>query len=214
MHHKNVDIISWNIRGLNATARCLTVHETLAATSGHIACLQETKLQTVDTALDSFLKAYKLDKFAYKHAAGTRGGILLLWNDSHVDINNIRIGRYTLSANITLRHRMSHFVITAVYRPSRRTEKVSFLKHMRGLKPTTGASWLILRDFNLIYKTRNKNNRNLNINLMRRFRHAIDFCGLKELSLQKQIHLEQRASPAHLSSSRPLLLQPELGSSL
>jgi exonuclease III len=151
------------------------VHETLAATSCHIACLQETKLQTVDTALASFLRAYKLDQFAYKPAAGTRGGILLLWNDSHVDINNICIGRYSLSGDVTLRHCMSHFIITAVYGPSRRAKKVSFLSHMRGLKTPVGASWLILGDFNLIYKARDKNNRNLNINLMRRFRRAIVF---------------------------------------
>jgi exonuclease III len=115
MHYKNVDIIPWNVRGLNAAARCLTVHETLAATSCHIACLQETKLQTGDTTLTSFLGAYRLDQFAYKPAAGTRGGILLLWNDSHVDINNIRISRYSLSADVTLHHCMSHFVITVVY---------------------------------------------------------------------------------------------------
>lgn len=43
----NIKIISWNVRGLNAAARCLAVHETLAATPTHIACLQETKLQSM-----------------------------------------------------------------------------------------------------------------------------------------------------------------------
>jgi hypothetical protein len=76
--------------------------------------------------------------------------------------------------------------LSTEYRLSRRAEKVSFLSHMRGLKPPAGASWLILEDFKLIYKARDKNNRNLKINLMRRFRRAIDFCGLKELSLHKR----------------------------
>jgi exonuclease III len=78
MNSPNVEIILWNVRGLNATDRCLAVHETLAATSCQIVCLQETKPHTVDLSLAAFLGPYKLDKFAFKPAVRTRGGILLL----------------------------------------------------------------------------------------------------------------------------------------
>ena len=59
-------------------ARCLAVHETIAANTCHIACLQETKLQHLDDGLACFLGAYRLNCFAYKPALGTRGGILIL----------------------------------------------------------------------------------------------------------------------------------------
>jgi exonuclease III len=182
----NIEIISWNVRGLNAAARCLAVHETLAATPTHIACLQETKLQSIDAALASFLGAYRLNNFAYKPAAGTKWGILLLWNDAAVDLTNVCIGRYSLTAEATLRYNMTTFKITAVYGPSRRPEKDSFLRHLRHLKPNDGSCWLVLGDFNLIYKARDKNNRNLNLHLMSCFRRTLDFCELKELHLQNR----------------------------
>jgi hypothetical protein len=57
---------------------------------------------------------------------------------------------------------------------------------MRSLKPDNDAKWLILGDFNLIYKARDKNNRNLNLRLMRSFRRTIEVCELKELPLQNR----------------------------
>jgi exonuclease III len=44
MSHNDFDILSWNVRGLNMAARCLAMHEMIAANTCHIACLQETKL--------------------------------------------------------------------------------------------------------------------------------------------------------------------------
>jgi exonuclease III len=72
MNNHNIDVVSWNVRGLNSGARCLAVHEMLADTICQIACLQETKLQSIDSALASFLGAYRLNKFAYKQAVGTK----------------------------------------------------------------------------------------------------------------------------------------------
>jgi exonuclease III len=111
MNHNEPQVLSWNLRGLNSVARCLTVHETIAATPCQIACLQETKLQSIDTALATFLAVYRLNNFAFKPVVGTKGGILLLWNDSEVDLTNIRLGRYSLSADAIIRRCMTTFTI-------------------------------------------------------------------------------------------------------
>jgi hypothetical protein len=81
---------------------------------------------------------------------------------------------------------MTTFRITAVYRPARRLEKEAFLQHLRNIKPTTGSHWLLLGDFNLIYKASDKKNRNLNLRLMSRFRRALDFCELREMAVQNR----------------------------
>jgi exonuclease III len=119
MGNNNFDLISWNVRGLNAAAHCLAVNEALASNPCQIACLQETKLHTVDPSLAAFLGAYRLNNFAFKPATGTRGGILLLWNDAVADLTNVCIGRYSLSVDVTLRHNMTCFMLTVVYDPSR-----------------------------------------------------------------------------------------------
>jgi exonuclease III len=186
MGNNNLDLISWNVRGLNEAARCLAVNEVLVSNPCQIACLQETKLHSIDPGLATFLGAYRLNNFAFKPATGTRGGILLLWNDAAADLTNVRIGRYSLSADITLRHNMTCFMLTVVYGPSRRPEKEAFLNHLRHLKPHDDSPWLLLGDFNLIYKARDKNNHNINLRLMSRFKTTLDHCGLKELSLQNR----------------------------
>ena len=179
-------ILCWNVRGLNSAARCLAVHETIAATTCHIACLQETKLEAIDDSLARFLGAYKLNQFVYKPAQGTRGGILLLWDDRVVDMQNPEIGRYSITSIVTVRDTAASFILTSVYGPSRRVQKESFLRHLRQIKPTNDARWLLLGDFNLIHRARDKNNRNLNLSLMRSFRRTLNFCEPKEIHLQNR----------------------------
>uniref|UniRef100_A0A0E0JZB8 ABC transporter domain-containing protein n=1 Tax=Oryza punctata TaxID=4537 RepID=A0A0E0JZB8_ORYPU len=104
MTYPIVDIISWNVRGLNRPARRTTVRETLQMARPHIACLQETKMRDIDARLAASLGAGLLPSFRYKPAMGplgTRGGILVLWNDDVVDSNRppndqmeqLRLGR-------------------------------------------------------------------------------------------------------------------------
>jgi hypothetical protein len=67
--------------GLNAEALRSTVHETLASSSCHIVCLQETKLQLVDNNLVLYLSNRRLPKFEFLPArgpSGKRGDILLM----------------------------------------------------------------------------------------------------------------------------------------
>jgi exonuclease III len=78
MQRTDPQILSLNVRGLNVATRCLTVHDTLAATHCQIACCQETKLHSIDDALAAFLGAYRLQRFAFKSTEGTKGGTLLL----------------------------------------------------------------------------------------------------------------------------------------
>jgi exonuclease III len=130
--------------------------------------------------------AYKLNYCAFKPATGTKGGILLLWNDSKIELSNIREGHFSISTQAMIRSSLTGFTITGVYGPTRRTDKIAFLGHLRSLKQDAEDSWLILGDFNVIYRARDKNNRNLNFSPMRQFRRTLESCDLKELHLQNR----------------------------
>jgi exonuclease III len=160
------------------------MHEMLAATSCHLACLQETKLSNIDGALAGFLGGHRLSTFAYKPAVGTKGGILLLWNDAALDVQNIVIRRFSITATVTLRDCLSTFLLTTVYGPSRDNHKRDFLCELRRFKPDDDQNWLVLGDFNLIYRAIDKNNTNLNLRRMRQFRATLNRCQLKEIHLQ------------------------------
>lgn len=186
MTTSSFETICWNVRGLNSAARCVTVHELLSATTCHFVCLQETKLANIDGSLAAFLGGYKLNNFAFKPANGTRGGILLIWDDNYVHLQDIQINRFSVSATVTLKESSTPFYVTVVYGPSRDNLKSAFLRELRRLKPEQGQQWLVLGDFNLIYRARDKSNQNLNLRRMRQFRAALNFCELKEIHLQNR----------------------------
>jgi exonuclease III len=183
---QNLDLVNWNVRGLNSPAWCNTVHELMLGTKCNMACFQETKLQNIDDSLTRFLGGYKLDRFAFKPARGTKGGILLLWNSNTIHVHNVRIGRFSISATIAIIQSGTSFKITVVYGPTRHRLKDAFLRHIRRIKPSLGESWLLLGDFNMIYRARDKNNTNLNLARMSHFRAALDHCELKEIHLQNR----------------------------
>jgi exonuclease III len=122
-----LDIICWNVGGLNDQARKDTVHATIAQTTCHIACIQETKLDFIDHQTASYI--------AHRPAIGTRGGILLLWDEDHIHITNIHIGTHLLSADVTIRSCGTSFKITTVYGPSSDAEKRNFLDEAIAAKP-------------------------------------------------------------------------------
>lgn len=106
-----------------------------------------------------------------------------MWNSMSIDLQDCEVGHYSLSATATLRHTSTTFKLTAVYGPSRAPEKDTFLRHLRRLKPIDDARWLVLGDFNLIYRAHDKNNNNLNLRTMRKFRRVLNRCQLKEIHL-------------------------------
>ena len=126
MEDNNLCILNWNVRGLNCPDRRSTVHETIASTSCNIVCLQETKLAAVDPFIATFLGSHRLKSFTERPANGTRGGILLLWNEDLVKIDNVSFGDFFLSAMVTIIGSNTSFQITTVYGPTRGNLKDAF----------------------------------------------------------------------------------------
>ena len=101
----NWEYVCWpleygGIRGLNCPDRRSTVNATIASSSCHIVCLQETKLDNVIQFTAAFLGGHRLRSFVQRPASGTRGGILMLWDDLLVDVSCICFTTYCLSAMV------------------------------------------------------------------------------------------------------------------
>jgi hypothetical protein len=58
-----------------------------------------------------------------------------------------------------------------------------FIRELRHLKQTTSQNWLIIGDFNLIYKDEDKNSRQLDRNPLHKFRRALSLMEVKEIQL-------------------------------
>jgi hypothetical protein len=74
--------------------------------------------------------------------------------------------------------------VTGVYGPQETGEKDQFLDEIKDLKGLGKKEWLILGDFHLIYKAKDKNNNRLNRCLITRFKDTIDEVQLMEVDEQ------------------------------
>jgi hypothetical protein len=66
------------------------------------------------------------------------------------------------------------WTVTGVYGPQEDNEKEVFPEEIKDLKTRGKQEWLILGDFNLIYKAEDKSNNRLNRRLMTRFKETLD----------------------------------------
>jgi exonuclease III len=130
----NVNCMSWNPRGLNCPKRRDVVCDLVASTSCQIVCLQETKLQAVDAFTAAHLGGHRLKQFAQRPANGTRGGILILWDDTRVHATDIDVGTFTLSAMMAIVGTDISFKLTTVYGPTRSNLKDAFFAELVAAK--------------------------------------------------------------------------------
>jgi hypothetical protein len=74
--------------------------------------------------------------------------------------------------------------LTGVYGPQSDPDKVAFLDELKNLKGRSMDKWLLIGDFNLIYKAEDKSNDRIDRRLMRIFKETLDDLQMMELDLR------------------------------
>jgi hypothetical protein len=123
---------------------------------GSIVCLQEAKLQNIDQFTAAHLGSPTLRQFAQRLADATKGAILMLWDENVVQVSNVIMCTFSLSATITIVGMNISFKLTTVYGPTRGNLKVAFFAESVAAKPPIGTRWLVTGDFNQMYRAREK----------------------------------------------------------
>ena len=138
--------------------------------------------------MDPFTACYlggaRLRGYAQRPALGTRGGILLLWDENVINITDVQATEFYLSAMVTSVHTDASFKITTVYGTTLASRKDDFFDELLMSKPPMGTMWLVLGDFNQIFRARDKNTTNINRRRMNKFKATLDNCDLKHIHLQ------------------------------
>ena len=73
--------------------------------------------------------------------------------------------------------------LTGVYGPQLDNEKTIFLSELRNIQTMVRPEWVLLGDFNMIRRAREKNKGSINRRVMRQFNNTIDDLHLLELDL-------------------------------
>jgi exonuclease III len=202
--NQSLSVINWNVRGLNAPVRREAVRDMVQAARPLVVCLQETKLTIITPQMVAETFGSSFDAHAYLSAQGTRGGILLGWQTKYVDGSNLELKASSLTIQIKPKWLSSMFRLTTAYEPTKDEAKQGFLNELQSLKPAEDVPWIVIGDFNLIYQASNKNNLNLNHQLMGRFWRALNTCELFELELQnrKYTWINERQEPTLVQLDR------------
>lgn len=95
--------------------------------------------------------------------------MLITANENHFSLHNLHLTEYTMSTTITMKADNISWMLTGVYGPQQDQDKLLFLKEIKGLKDLTLAEWLVVGDFNLIYKVEDKSNSRLDRRMMNYF---------------------------------------------
>jgi hypothetical protein len=107
-------------------------------------------------------------------SVGASGGILLAASVRFFRLDNPHLTTNTVSANLTMLADNRKWSLTGVYGPQTDHEKILFMQEITDLKQHMLPEWLLMGDFNLIYRAQDKNNGRLNLSLLNGFKLTID----------------------------------------
>jgi endonuclease/exonuclease/phosphatase family metal-dependent hydrolase len=97
---------------------------------------------------------------------------------SHVDIKE-----FSVTATITNLIDNSIWTVTGVYGPQEEAAKQQFLQELRQIKPAVATGWILMGDFNLIYRACDKSNSQVNRRLISASWAVLEDLEIKELQL-------------------------------
>lgn len=173
-------VLVWNVRGLNRKGHRDAVHDIISEFRPEIMCLQETKIENIYDRILLNTLGSEMDQHAALPAQGTRGGILIAWRGTACRALTTRLNTYSISVLFQTVSGQQWW-LTGVY--GRLIHKFAFLQELRDIRVVCPGPWVLLGDFNLIYRAVDKNNQNLDWAMMGRFRRLLNDLELREIDL-------------------------------
>jgi len=185
MSQKNCCVLCWNVRGLNDGVKRASVRNLISASNATIVCLQETKIESwTQSLLVETVGPVLARNCSFLPSIGAAGGILMAMSDQFFSMSPLQTTNHSVSAEITMLEENVTWCLTGVYGPQNDQEKIAFLQEITDLRQHIRTAWLIIGDFNLIYRAEDKNNDRVNIRMLNRFKNTIDNWQLAPLELK------------------------------
>ena len=129
MSYNAMEMVCWNVRGLNSPAKPKALREFVDSIHTAIMCILETKLEVVDqfVIMQCLWPAY--DGFFYLPATDTRGGIFVAWDSTKVQLTNFVNDTNFITGYVTPVEGPAWW-LTVVYGPQEDAEKIIFLEEL------------------------------------------------------------------------------------
>lgn len=171
-HNIKINILSWNVRGLNERDKRLSVRQSVLADKPDFVTFQETKIQHINPVMLREMCGRRLGQYLELPAQGTRGGVLMAWCQNKYTLISSDIREYTVTAFFKNCNDSAELTFTAVYGPTTQRQRHDFYNELRAVQPHASVPWVIAGDFNV---TATPGDRNVNNNT---WRSTLSFAGL------------------------------------
>ena len=180
-----IKIISWNVRGVNDPDKRKVIKNFLRSYRADIVCLQETKVQEMSVKLARGLGAGRNLNWKELNAEGSAGGILLLWDNSHISLVDYVVGSYSVTCLFRMTEDGFLWAFSGVYGPVENSFRESFWEELGSIKGLWDCPWCVGGDFNeVLYPIERSRGGRLS-NSMRRFSEILNDLELRDLPLQE-----------------------------
>jgi exonuclease III len=146
----SVQILTWNVRGLNDPGKRLRIKHMLKLWKPDIICLQETKLELITNAIvRSLWRCHHVD-WMFLGSNGASGGILLMWDKRCVEKLKDAVGIYSVSCKFKNVADQKVWMYTGVYGPNADRERSLMWDELTGIRNWWGLPWCVGGDFNVV----------------------------------------------------------------
>jgi exonuclease III len=145
-----MNIITWNIRGLNNPRKQKILKNKLKMEKPDICFIQETKC-TTKKLLQISRKSWNTYNFLDIDSQNSVGGILTLWNPKKVDLISAEATSYYLSVDLQVIGTPDKVMFTNVYGPQLLDDKKRMMTALENLRDRNmNSHWILAGDFNII----------------------------------------------------------------
>jgi exonuclease III len=176
-------VLCWNVRGLNSQQKWIGIKSKIMESNCDIICLQETKRDNFD---QNYLRKFHpstFDCFEFVSSHGASRGSMIIWKSSRFSGNIIFQNNFAMSIEFISTFSGAQWVLTNIYAPCTPEGRIEFLDWFHNVDISDDVDWLLVGDFNLIWRPSDHNKPSGNIQDMLRFNDAISHLRLEELQL-------------------------------
>lgn len=116
-----VNILSWNVRGLNRIRKRRVIKSLLLEWKTDIVCLQESKIQ--GDIIVRELWGHRWVKYTQLEVSGIRGGIIVMWDGRVWEGEVVCIGAHTITCKFSGKTQEYTWHLSVVYAPNDRKKR-------------------------------------------------------------------------------------------
>ena len=146
----NLQILSWNVRGLHERDKRLQIKNLIRMWRADIICMQETKMELITRGFVRSLWGCHYVDWVYLGSLGASGGILVMWDSRVVENLEEAVGHYSVSCRFKNVGDNFEWAFTSVYGPNVDRERRLLWEELSGLHSWWNVPWCVLGDFNVV----------------------------------------------------------------